>query len=49
MEYAFAALRRYARDQNERLSAVAGRVVARELAGEHVLEHARLKSVRAES
>ena len=40
MEQAFDALRRYARDHNERLSEVARKVVAREITGEQVLEHA---------
>lgn len=43
MDQAFAALRRYSRDRNERLSDVAGRVVARELAGQAVIDHALTK------
>ena len=49
MEHAFAALRRYSRDHNERLASVAGRVVARELPGAQVLEHARAKGVRVDT
>lgn len=45
VEQAFDALRRYSRDHNERLAEVARRVVARELAGEQVLEHARSRGV----
>lgn len=45
MEYAFAALRRYARDHNERLSEVARRVVARELDGAQVFDHAARKGL----
>jgi hypothetical protein len=46
VEHAFDALRRYSRDHNERLSEVARRVVARELTGDQVFEHARSKGVR---
>lgn len=45
MEHAFNALRRYARDHNERLSEVARQVVARELTGAQVLAHAKDKGV----
>ncbi|MBA3744655.1 GAF and ANTAR domain-containing protein [Sporichthya sp.] len=45
MAHAFEALRRYARDHNERLSVVAQNVVTRELTGELVLEHAKRKGV----
>lgn len=40
MTQAFAALRRYSRDYNERLSDVAGRVVSRQLGGQAVIDHA---------
>ena len=43
MDQAFAALRRYSRDRNERLSDVAGRVVSRELGGQAVIDHAQAK------
>lgn len=46
METAFAVLRRYARDRNERLSEVARRLVAREISAEQLFEHARAKGVR---
>lgn len=46
MPHAFAVVRRYARDHNERLSEVARRLVARELAGSVLLEHARAKGIR---
>lgn len=45
MEYAFNALRRYARDHNERLSEVARMIVDRELDGRQVLAHASAKGV----
>ena len=45
VEHAFNALRRYARDHNERLSEVARRVVTRELPGDEVLAHARSKGL----
>lgn len=40
MDHAFAALRRYSRDHNERLGDVASRVVSRELGGQAVIDHA---------
>lgn len=40
MDQAFAALRRYSQDHNERLSDVAGRVVSRQLRSQDVLAHA---------
>jgi transcriptional regulator with GAF, ATPase, and Fis domain len=40
MDQAFGALRRYARDHNERLSGVARTVISRELPAQHLLEHA---------
>jgi transcriptional regulator with GAF, ATPase, and Fis domain len=43
MERSFAVLRRYSRDHNERLSAVAKHVVSRELPAAQLLEHARTK------
>lgn len=43
MDQAFAVLRRYSRDRNERLSDVAGLVVRRELRGQDVLDHAAAK------
>jgi transcriptional regulator with GAF, ATPase, and Fis domain len=43
MDQSFAALRRYARDHNERLSEVADAVVKRTLAGHTVLDHAKSK------
>lgn len=46
MEHAFAVMRRYARDRNERLPDVARRLVARELSGSDLLEYAHLKGVR---
>jgi hypothetical protein len=45
MDGAFDALRRYARDHNERLSEVARRVVSHELPGNQVFEHAQKKGV----
>lgn len=45
MEHAFEALRRYARDHNERLSEVARKVVTRELTGDVVFDHAISKGV----
>ena len=45
MEQAFDVLRRYSRDHNERLSEVARKLVAREIAGRTLLEHA--KSIAA--
>jgi hypothetical protein len=48
MEYAFNALRRYARDHNERLSEVARKVVTRELPGEQVFDHASSKGMRGD-
>lgn len=45
MEGAFDALRRYARDHNARLSEVARQVVARELTGDQVFDHAKAKGV----
>lgn len=47
MAHAFAVMRRYARDRNERLSEVARQVVARELEGSVLLEYGRTKGVRA--
>ncbi len=44
MEQSFAALRRYARDRNERLAAVAQAVVSRELSAVTVIEHARSRA-----
>ena len=44
MEQSFAALRRYARDHNLRLSAVAAAVVSRQLPSENVLDHAARKA-----
>jgi ANTAR domain/GAF domain len=44
MEQAFAALRRYARDHNLRLSAVAAAVVNRQLPSQQVLDHASRKA-----
>ncbi|HEU4998602.1 MAG TPA: GAF and ANTAR domain-containing protein [Lapillicoccus sp.] len=41
MDTAFTVLRRYARDHNEKLGDVTGRIVSRELRGERVMEHAR--------
>jgi hypothetical protein len=41
MDQAFAALRSYARDHNERLAGVAEAVVSRELRATTVIEHAR--------
>lgn len=41
---AFAALRGYARDHNEKLSEVAGRLVSRELAAAQVLDHFRARN-----
>jgi GAF domain-containing protein len=43
MDQSFAALRRFARDHNQRLSAVAHAVVTRELPSQVVLDHARVK------
>ncbi len=43
MQQAFTVLRRYARDNNERLSEVARRLVSRELSGRSVLDHALAK------
>jgi GAF domain-containing protein len=43
MEQSFAVLRRYCRDHNQRLSAVAKSVVSRELPAAQLLEHARTK------
>lgn len=40
MDQAFAALRRYSQDHNERLSSVAGRVTSRELPAQDLLDHA---------
>lgn len=40
MDQAFAALRRYSRDRNERLGEVSQRLVSRELPGREVLDHA---------
>ena len=45
MERAFDALRRYARDHNERLSEVARKVVTRELTGDQIFNHAKAKGV----
>lgn len=45
MERAFAALRRYARDHNLRLSEVAQNLVERQLAGRQVLDHAMSKGI----
>jgi hypothetical protein len=47
MDFAFDALRRYARDHNERLSEVARRVVTHELPGVQVFDHARKKGVHS--
>lgn len=47
MEHAFEALRRYARDHNERLSEVARKVVDRELTGDLVFDHATSKGVHS--
>jgi hypothetical protein len=47
MEHAFAVLRRYSRDHNERLAEVARRLVAREITGDELMEHARVKGVHA--
>lgn len=41
MDDAFTVLRKYARDHNQRLTAVARAVVSRELSGQQLLEHAR--------
>lgn len=46
MDEAFARLRRYARDRNERLTDVARTVVARELDPQQLLDHARLREPR---
>lgn len=46
MAEAFAVLRRYARDHNERLSTVAQALVSRELPTQRVLEHARSRAGR---
>jgi hypothetical protein len=46
MEDAFRLLRGYARDRNERLSEVARQLVAREIAGAQLVEHARTKTAR---
>lgn len=43
MEHAFAVLRRYARDRNERLSEVARQLVAGEISGVQLVAHARNK------
>ena len=43
MDQAFAVLRRYARDHNERLSEVAQQVVSRKLAGAQPLDRATAK------
>lgn len=45
MEQAFGALRRYARDHNERLSEVAAAVTGRSLSVQRLLEHASAKGV----
>ncbi len=45
MEHAFAVLRRYARDRNERLSEVARKLVAREISGIQLIDYARAKGV----
>jgi len=47
MDQAFAALRRYARDHNRKLSDIAAEVVARGPLGDVVLAHARAKGVLA--
>jgi hypothetical protein len=49
MDRAFAVLRRYARDRNERLSDVAQQVVSGKLAGLQLLEHATAKVAVRES
>ncbi len=46
MDYAFQALRRYSRDHNQRLSDIARRVVARDLQGQQVFDHASSKGLR---
>lgn len=46
MDLAFAALRNYARDRNERLADVSSAVVARTLSAEAVLHHQRIRSGR---
>ncbi len=46
MEEAFAVLRRYSRDHNKRLAEVARQLVAREITGVALLEHARRKGAR---
>lgn len=46
MEEAFAVLRHYARDHNERLSDLAGRMISREVSARSVLDHARSRAAR---
>jgi transcriptional regulator with GAF, ATPase, and Fis domain len=49
MHQAFTVLQRYARDNNERLSDVARRLVTRELSGPQVLDHALAKGVLSDA
>lgn len=49
MDQAFAALRRFSQDHNERLSSVAARLTARQLPAKAVLDHATAKGERGPS
>jgi len=49
MDQAFGALRRYARDHDQRLAAIAPTVVSRELPAQRLIGHAQTQAVRRPS